>query len=202
MYVIMKRIFCICGLTFFLTSCALSGDVITGKVLDQDTGKPVPNAMVYVAWHGVQGGLFNSTSFCYHFGLSVSDSNGNFSVPAWRNESMGIFQSFFISNRQGFVGVYATGYKPEYVAPVLDGWFGGYSYKISPETRKSTEKFLAIFNVGESRCALFDKESAKNISMLLQATYKDAQKIATTAEDERLLGVWLSKIDNVNAASR
>jgi 5-hydroxyisourate hydrolase-like protein (transthyretin family) len=197
----MKAI-CLTIVSMMLAGCGLSGGEMSGHVVDQSTGKPVPNALVYAAWYGNAEEGFNSRTICYHFSVTKADQNGKFVLPAWHNDSVGVVQSLLIDSRQRSMGVYAIGYVTNSVEQTRDGWLGGPLLKVKTDTRKASERVQAVFNVGDATCSNFDKASAKNLSTIFKATLKEAEKIASTQEDYSLIDIKKSEIEDADKQSR
>jgi hypothetical protein len=66
-----------------LGSLEVSGGPIEGRVTMGDTGKPLSGAIVYVQWIG----SLAHGSTCYHAATATTDSDGLYSIPAWKKPS-------------------------------------------------------------------------------------------------------------------
>ena len=67
---------------FPLSACGLSGSAIKGQVLEAETNKPIPGAIVVVRWHGTWAPPAG-TSTCYHVESAMTDAEGRYKTPAW-----------------------------------------------------------------------------------------------------------------------
>ena len=71
-----------------LSACSLSGEAIDGKVIEEGSGKPIPDAIVVARWIGDLPGIADSKTVCYHVLSAKSDSQGNFDLPAWQKKAI------------------------------------------------------------------------------------------------------------------
>ena len=173
-----------------LQACALSGGPINGQVLEEETGKPIPDAIVVATWHGNDSsGLVHSQSVCYHVETARTDANGKFHINAW---SDGIsMRSLLINERYVITDAYKPGYtrsvKPvnELIKNILLARFKG--------TAKERLEYLERM-LGSTRCGS-QNESEKNLHMFFSAMYEEAKNIAVTKEDLEIadaLRYWAS----------
>ena len=80
------------SLIILITSILLTGcqtirvywPPIVGVVLDEETNKPLEGVYVVALWEG--DSAYN-TSICFRSKITVTDSNGEYMFPEWRNES-------------------------------------------------------------------------------------------------------------------
>lgn len=58
-----------------------------GRVVDQQTGEPIPDTFVVVTWVGnIATAFVDSRTDCFHGYVTRSDTDGWYSIPAWTNE--------------------------------------------------------------------------------------------------------------------
>jgi hypothetical protein len=81
-----KSILVAVGLSAFVFGAhALSGEPISGTVVDESTGKPVGNAIVVVHWNGDWTKIVGESSgACYHVETARTDANGRYEIPGWK----------------------------------------------------------------------------------------------------------------------
>lgn len=64
----------------------VSGGAITGTVVDEASGAPVPNAVVAAVWSGGWSGIATSGTVCVRGDAVRADAEGRFTIPAWTLE--------------------------------------------------------------------------------------------------------------------
>ena len=74
-------------LTLPFSACALSGEPVNGKVLEEGTETPIPDAIVVVRWQGRVSSLVDSHGVCVHVDSTVSDSQGRYKFTQWNKPS-------------------------------------------------------------------------------------------------------------------
>lgn len=165
-------------LSLSVLGCSISGDAISGKVVDQQTEKPIPDAVVVARWIGDLPGWVDSKTVCYHTLSTMSDPEGNFHFPKWKKG--GTEWQRKIKRGHGYVIAYKVGYvfvetKSNNIVYLTA--FAG--------TREERLRYLVSL-FGATGCGAQD-ESEKNRIPLLKGLYEEAQSLARTKEDERLV---------------
>ena len=96
------------GCTLVVSGCAMDG-----RVVDKETGKPIPGALVIVEWSGAVGGPVQSSRLCFHLEVVPTDANGRYHIPSWSrrpaNETEGGF--FGVRNVEVTRRTYKAGYE-------------------------------------------------------------------------------------------
>jgi hypothetical protein len=109
-----RRMLCI--LAAVVTGCTLvvNGRAMDGRVIDKETGKPIPGALVIVEWSGAVGGPVQSSRVCFHLEVVSTDADGRYHVPAWsRSPASDAEGGFFgIRNVEVTRRTYKAGYAP------------------------------------------------------------------------------------------
>ncbi len=168
-----------------LTACelfgksTLGGEAIDGKVIEEGSGKPIPDAIVVARWIGDLPGIADSKTVCYHVLSAKSDSQGNFGLPAWQKKAIDWQRK--IKRGHGYVSAHKAGY--EFVKTEAD-----YTahLKAFNGTRAQRLKYLKRVDSGTG-CGSAG-ESAKNLSVLRKALYEEALAVASDkGEDQRIL---------------
>ena len=108
-----RRMLCI--LAAVVTGCTLvvNGRAMDGRVIDKQTGKPIPGALVIVEWSGAVGGPVQSSRVCFHLEVVSTDADGRYHVPAWsRSPASDAEGGFFgIRNVEVTRRTYKAGYE-------------------------------------------------------------------------------------------
>jgi hypothetical protein len=71
------------GMRIFPTR--IIGKPVGGQVIERETGKPLPDALVIVEWQtsAARGGHGASGASCYHMEYAITDKNGQFKTERW-----------------------------------------------------------------------------------------------------------------------
>ena len=95
-----------------LSGCAgiRSWDEIRGRVLDVEDQKPIEEVALVYHWKGTASSYVVSRDQCYHVESAVTDADGAFVIPAWK-ESFGNRQHRNLDPKWYFM---AVAYKPGY----------------------------------------------------------------------------------------
>jgi len=157
-----------------LTACGLSGSSVSGKVLEENTGKPIDGAIVIVRWKGYVSAIVDAQTVCVHVESATTDKRGNYKVSGWSKPStMGpVFD----------------------VKPVVSAYKLGYGLPGNP-AQKDEDVCLAPFKgTGGDRLVYLERvarsggcdsagESRRNLYSLYEALYYEAKTNAAKEED-------------------
>src|SRR3990172_7500957 len=164
-----------------LTACALSGDAIEGRVLEEGTGKPIPDAIVVVRWEGRVSSLADSHGVCVHVDSMVSDSQGRYKFTRWSKSS----KVGPVFNVKSIVTAYKPGYE------LSQEYFDKQTYrkniyplKLFAGTREQRLEYLLKF-IG-MECGPYE-EYRKKLIPFYKALYEEAKSIAVTGEDKKMV---------------
>lgn len=80
-------------------------EAMEGVVLDAQTNEPIEGAIVIAHWEGTDR---YSTTQCFHSEIAITDENGRYLIPAWRNT--GRSASAFIEQIRFIKRAYKYGY--------------------------------------------------------------------------------------------
>jgi hypothetical protein len=97
-----------------IASYAVGGGPIEGRVLDYESGKPIPGAMVVAVWEVTVPG--SGQTACVQGQFAVADDQGMFRFPTWSSD-----RPFFLSTPGFRLEEYKAGYKS---APAPLKYFG------------------------------------------------------------------------------
>jgi len=99
-----------------------------GQVIDADTGKPISGALIIAHWD-TEGGMERSRNGTFKVLEATTDSNGNFSMPAWGPEPAsprGELDAY-----DPAINIFKPGYTPEFI---LNGPSGERGKRLDHET--------------------------------------------------------------------
>lgn len=180
-----------------LTACALSGEAIEGKVLEEGINKPIPEAIVVARWSGHLATFAHGKTVCYHVLSTTTDENGAYRFPAWKKKITEDWQKN-VRPETVIITVHKPGYE-EYRAP---GYVRSEVFKrniryLKPFTGTGKERFKYLERVfGSTGCGTNDG-SNKNSIPFMKALYDEAKSIAQTQEEKRMLEFFLYAIEKL-----
>lgn len=161
-----------------LTACALSEGPVEGRVLEEGTGKPIPNAIVIIRWQGYVSSLADTQDVCVHVDTAMTDEQGKYRFPMWSKSSKvgPVFD----------VKPIVTAYKPDY--ELSQEYFDKQTYrkniyplKLFTGTREQRLEYLE--RIARSSGCHAAGESEKNLYPLYEALYYEAKANAAKEED-------------------
>ena len=174
-----------------LAACALSGEAIEGRVLEEGTNKPIPGAIVVVRWKGRVSSFVDSQGVCYHVETATTDEQGNYQTKAWSQP-----RDYLVS----FDYIAVDAYKPGYSLPRQPLRTTEVRYLApSKGTREERLKFLLRTSSG-TQCNAAGK-SEKNMLPLGRALYDEARSIALTTEDQKSVEILLFGLESLQYGS-
>ena len=160
---------------------SVSGGPVAGQVLADSSGNPIAGVIVLAVWYG-DGGF--GTGVCIHVESAITDAEGRYHIPTWKKSH----KYGFSSRRPVYKQTYKVGYQ-EAQALREKGEFE--SLAVYTGTREQRLQYL----LGVSpKCGSGD-ESEKNQIPLLRAVYEEAQSLARTKEDEKMLNLLLLDLE-------
>jgi hypothetical protein len=169
-------------LAFALQAHGLSGEPISGTVIDKATGEPVADAIVAVYWDGSWNIGHSSRVSCYHVETARTDARGRYDIAAWKT-AWSARDVFFRDEGQRY-----SVYKP--------GYFRGYLH-----SRGAPPTVIEVAKVQWSKQAYFDtvfsppwgceqpSASGKNEYRLFKAMADEAGALAETPAQKHV--VWM-----------
>lgn len=84
----------------------------TGKIVDAETGQPIPNAVVYVNWPKTTSTFGGSNqNGVVEVQEAISDSSGQYKMLGWKKSRKEVGKGWFLRNGPEMV-IYAPGYWP------------------------------------------------------------------------------------------
>jgi hypothetical protein len=167
-----------------LTACGLTGGIVSGKVLEEMTGKPISGAIVVVRWKGYVSAIADTQTVCVHVESTATDERGNYKMSGWSKPST--------------VGPVLD------LKPVVDAYKAGYGLPSKP-AQKDEDVYLASFKgTSGERLKYLERmarssgchaagESEKNLYPLYEALYFEARNYAVTEDDRKKLQ-WLREV--------
>lgn len=173
------------GLTVLLiplSACAISGKPMEGRVLEVDTRKPIPDAIVVVRWQGNRPAFVESQTVCAHVDTAVTDAQGRYAIKRW----VAVLHNGPVLDLEPLVMVYKTGYQEAYIPAEA-----GTTYlKAFAGTRE--ERFEYLRRVTSATGCGGAGDSEKNLLPLAKALYEEARSIATTTKEQEFTEILLS----------
>jgi len=122
---------------------SLASDPFGGTIVDQETGKPIPNAVVMMRWPRISGGYTGSNTVgAIEVSESVTDGEGRYSIAGWSKGKDEIFEGGFVYKTSPEMVIYAPGYWPQIKR--------NSTYTMDPtEAAKRQKKSINILQNGE-----------------------------------------------------
>lgn len=153
-----------------LGACALSGEAMQGRILEEGTNKPIPGAIVVVRWEGLttSGSWFvEASTVCYRVETATTDEQGNYQTQAWRQPQ---HKDYTVK----FDRIRVDAYKPGYGFPNKLSRVKGIEY-LAPFEGSRGERLGYVKRLfGATACGA-QNESEKNMLPLLKALYEEAK---------------------------
>ena len=162
----------------------LSGKRTAGHIVDAATGAPISGVHVALLWESetvpksiISGG---GRTVCVHAAAAVTDAQGAFDIPAWRE-----FSSYRVHMYNPVALVYAQGYVPRQIQ--LDAGDDG-AIIAHPDERYALTRFggsveermhMLFWGIANRGC-MYGKDSQKSLYPFLKAIYDEGQAIAET----------------------
>lgn len=179
-----------------LVSCSMSGDAIEGRVVEEESRKPIEGVIVVVKWEGYISALVDSQRVCVYVQTTITDKNGYYKFPAWKKSSeIGPVQKI-----KPDITVYKIGYQwPDKILGKHN------EYYLTPAKGTSGERLEYLSRITVS-CS-HEKEIEVNLLPLYKAVYKEAKNIAVTKTDKDtvetlLFGLESIEFDSITALNR
>lgn len=179
-----------------LAACALSGEEMNGRVLEEGTNKPISGAIVVVRWIGstTSGGMFvESSTACYHVETTTTDAQGNYQTKPWRQPQHKDYTVKFDR-----IGVDA--YKPGYGFPSKLSQVQEIEY-LAPFKGPREERLAYLLRTSNSIQCNEAGESIRKTLPLQQTIYDEAKSIAQTPEDQKRVEILLFGLESMEYGS-
>lgn len=160
-----------------LNACALSGDAVEGKVLEEGTNKPISGAIVVVRWQGYVS-IFpaETRNVCVHVASTTTDDQGRYHFPAWHKEA----HIKGVKDLKPNVTAHQAGYQ----------WSERYAKNVQylqPSSGGREERLEYLQKISRATGCHFAGESEKNLLLLRKALYEEAERLAKAKEYQKTL---------------
>lgn len=168
---LLRNVFTAIGSCLFAVSAhALSGEPVSGQVIDESTGKPVADALVVVHWNG----SWTRSTACYHVETARTDGNGKFQTSAWQTawSPRDLFFTFYDQT----VAIYKPGHLQSSNRPKSAGVF-----LITPFLGTKQAYFDTVLGAPSWGCERAGA-SGKNEYRLFKALAQEAATLAETSK--------------------
>ena len=131
----------------------LSGSAMDGRVVDSQTGAPIPGALVIVEWKGDIGGPVQSSQVCFHLEVVRTDEEGRYHVPAWHRRPAADWEGGFygVRNTEVTRRTYRHGYTQLRYDPR-----DRMTILMSPYTGSITDRLEDLARTGTRSCGATD----------------------------------------------
>jgi hypothetical protein len=161
-----------------LAACALSGEAIEGRVLEEGTNKPIAGAIVAVRWMGRTYAFVDSQGSCYHVETAMTDEQGRYQTRPWRQPR----QDYGLS----FDHIAIDAYKPGYGFPDKHSRVQGIEY-LAPFRGTREQRLGYLVRMLESTRCGSQNDSERNLYALYLAMHDEAKGIAVSKGDAEIV---------------
>lgn len=170
-----------------LAACALSGEAIEGRVLEEGTNQPIPGAIVVVRWHGRTFAFVDSQGSCYHVETATTDEQGRYRTKPWRQPR----KDYGLS----FDHIAIDAYKPGYGFPEKLSRVQEIEY-LAPFKGTPKERFVYFQRLEQSlRLCRSPDANEKSLLPLYRVLHAEASAIAQTPSEWAAADDFLTSID-------
>lgn len=158
-----------------LTACGMSGGPFNGKVLEENTHKPIPGAIVVVRWVGLVSSWVDSQHVCYHVETATTDEEGRYQTKGW-SQSL----NYSVKFDRMEIDAYKLGYgRPSKLSQVKEIEY------LAPFKGTRGERLAYLGNFSGMQCGVTGDYAPKLIP-LYKVIYEEAKQLAVTKEDKKL----------------
>ncbi len=160
------------------SSSALSGKPVNGVVLDETSGKPISDAIVYASWRGHgSAGLADGGSVCFHVETARTDAEGKFRLAGWSDGFS--LRDMFISEKI----VILDAFKPGYNRLGPPNYTGGKIFLAPRGQQTDASYFEYLAAVDRQSMCPGGGRSLQNLYPLFNALVAEAKQFARTKEE-------------------
>lgn len=161
-----------------LTACGLSWPAVSGRILEEGTGKPIPGAIVLVRWEGYVSAPGHGHQVCVHVMSATTNDQGHYYLEAWNKGSkMGP-----VSRLHTTVVPYKTGYQ----YPRQPSQESGTHYLALASGTEDERAAFLLRVLGNAQCYTKDA-SEKNRLPLLRALEHEAAALTPVRDKQTLV---------------
>jgi len=182
-------------LTMPVVCCALSGGPVDGQVSEEGTGRPIGGAIVILSWIGTWSAIAEAHTSCYHVESAITDANGRYHIPVWHE----IWKGPFFAPSHMEITSYKRGYERS-----TDFFKTQAQRKNNDILRRfkgtTAERLVYLLSQIGKECGSRDEYMPK-ILPLYQALYKEAESIAATPQDRKIVGSLHYSVDVLELGS-
>lgn len=179
----------------------LAGDAVSGRVLEEGTGKPIAQAIAVVLWRGnVEPGVpyVEGRGVCYHVETALTDEQGRFSTPAWEEKEK---RSYRVGKKGVGAGVIMTAYKNGYSQSTRPHPEPNFVYlEKSKETGDARFEYLAMPVFAGMNC-LEGGISKRNLYPLSKSAYEEAKTLELSSKENKerleILGQTTARLGSI-----
>jgi hypothetical protein len=176
----------------------LGSSSIEGVVIDLQTGRPISGAVVWGEWWGHRGGPVQSTSVCYHTETAVSDEQGRFHIPSWKEANEADLMASTVPD-QYHLYASAWGFKEAALRPN-----NRTTLYMEPDGKSRQKRFQELAAIVKIRPYSFncpDDQELHGMALSFRGTYKQVQAIAETGEEQIVLRELAKRVEELSEYS-
>jgi len=166
-----------------LIAASLGSHALTGRVVEEGTGRPMEGVIVVGGWHGHLEGFGEPKSTCYHLDTATTDAQGEFSMNKWS-----INLNPLLMYRQTTVWAYKKGYHLS-EKPRPSG-----SYVMAPNSADPQERFAQIIPRLPFDCPT---DELKKLAPVLKSIHEEAMQEAQTPRQRDLSDGVLFALESI-----
>jgi len=153
-----------------------SGKELRGVIVNADTGKPIPDAIVVADWITSSGTAGGGGLVCFHVGTATTNAAGEYYMPAWRQKSP------FSAKYERSIVIFA--YKPGYRWPYPKVKYGVYpTDKLIVSQEPANERLKFLEDVAHETLCFQARESVGALLPLQKALLDEARSLAKSESD-------------------
>lgn len=150
----------------------------SGRVIDEETGKPLAGVYVMAMWHASGFSPVVSKTVCYQFAISKSDEDGKYSLPtfSWNINP-------FLSDRQRYLEYYIAGYEIS-----ANNTTDDVVRRLRRSTKSVEDRMRSLAHQRYQNCTS-ERERREKLLPLYQAQLDEATRLASSPVERGLLEI-------------
>jgi hypothetical protein len=146
-----------------------------GKVIDEETRKPLEGVFVMAQWNASAFNPVDSRTVCYNFAITQTDKEGRYYLSSL---SWNLLP--WLIDRQRYVEYYLPGYEGSPNNKVDIGL-----WKLRRSTKTAEERLKRLTSIGYRESCVPEGERKEKLGPLYRAQYEEAKRIATSSAEKK-----------------
>lgn len=175
----------------FTSSCGSSTNdwpARHGQVIDENSETPIEGAHVVAFWKGIAS---YATEACFHVESTVSDIEGNFTIPAWTNSG----EWTALKDQRISFTIYKNGYVESDKTYGKEQTHKSNKFYLSPTSSK--DRISDINDLIQYKDCPESGDSRQNLLPFLKSAMSDASDTAKTNKDKLVVITLQRMIDSI-----